>query len=150
MSMKLYVTALITFGVWLCWAANGYADRLYTWTDAKGVTHITQDPPPGTARVEDTIDYSPQPVQPVNRPTPGNRPIQQQENLDQRGGQAGRGTGVGFTSGDMDSDVEYDYTGGPYRQTLRRYERSHEWLDNTEPGKGGDLPERVRPRPLRR
>jgi hypothetical protein len=150
MSKKLCATALVTFGLWLCWVVNGYADRLYTWTDAKGVTHITQDPPPEAAKVVDTIDYSPQPDQPVRRPTPSDRPNQPQGNPGQRAGQAGQGTDAGLTSGDASNDVEYDYTGGPYRQTLRRYERRHEWLDHNEPGKVGDLPGRVRPRPRMR
>ena len=73
--MKLFKAALITAGLLLCWVVNGYADRLYTWTDAKGVTHITQDPPPDTAKVVDTIDYSPQPNQPAHRSTASDRPI---------------------------------------------------------------------------
>jgi hypothetical protein len=33
------------------------ADRLYTWTDAKGNLHITQQPPPKTARTKDVMTY---------------------------------------------------------------------------------------------
>jgi len=46
--MKPFKTAFITLTLLFCWMVNGYADCLYTWTDAKGVTHITQDPPPDT------------------------------------------------------------------------------------------------------
>ena len=28
------------------WCSIGYADRLYTWEDDRGVTHITKEPPP--------------------------------------------------------------------------------------------------------
>jgi hypothetical protein len=66
--MKSLKTASITLTLLCCWMVNVYADRLYTWTDAKGATHITQDPPPDTAKAVDTIDYSPQPNQPVRRP----------------------------------------------------------------------------------
>ena len=72
--MKLFKTAHIILAIWLCLVLNGYADRLYTWTDAKGVTHITQDPPPDTAKAVDTIEYSPQPNQPVRQSTASNRP----------------------------------------------------------------------------
>lgn len=35
------------------------ADKLYTWTDANGVTHITQTPPPANAKLRDIIPYEP-------------------------------------------------------------------------------------------
>ncbi len=38
-------------------AAPLYAQQIYTWTDEKGVTHITDQPPPKQARVEDVIKY---------------------------------------------------------------------------------------------
>lgn len=148
--MKLIMAALITLGLLLVGVVNGYADRLYTWKDAKGQTHITQDPPPDSAKVVDTIDYSPQPDQPTRRPAASDRPAQQQGAMNQGGGQAGRSTDSGFTSGDAGNAVEYEYTGGPYRQTLRRNERRSEWLDDNEPGKPGDRPGRVRPRPRSR
>jgi hypothetical protein len=37
---------------------QGLADRLYTWTDDKGVSHITKTPPPAGARKGDIIEYS--------------------------------------------------------------------------------------------
>jgi hypothetical protein len=148
--MKLFNAALIMFALLLCWVVNGYADRLYTWTDAKGVTHITQDPPPDAAKAVDTIDYSPQPNQPVRRSTASDRPNQQQGNPNQGGEQAGSGVSTGIASGDAGDNIEYDYTGDPYRRTLRQYERRGERFDNNEPGKEGDLPVRVQPRPRKR
>jgi hypothetical protein len=148
--MQLLITALITIGLFLGWGVNGYADRLYTWKDAKGQTHITQDPPPDSANVVDTIDYTPQPPQPARRPDAGDRPTQPQGSRNQGGGQTGRGMDAGVTTGAEGNDVEYEYTGGPYRQTLRRYERRGEWLDTNEPGRAGDRPERARPRPRMR
>jgi len=44
--VKPLKAAFITLALLFCWMVNGYADRLYTWTDAKGVTPITQDPAP--------------------------------------------------------------------------------------------------------
>jgi hypothetical protein len=146
-AMKLFKPALIMFGLLLCWVAYGYADRLYTWTDAKGQTHITQDPPPDTAKVVDTIDYSPQPAQPVRRPAVSGRPVPQAENVGRGTRQAARGSDTtGFTYENPDDDDDYQYIGGPYRQTLRRYEREGDWLDTNTPGRGGDFPVRVQPR----
>jgi hypothetical protein len=146
-SMKLFKAALIMLALLLCWAVNGYADRLYTWTDAQGMTHITQDPPPDTAQVVDTIDYLPQPNQPVYRSTASDRTNQQQENLDQGAGQSRSGSDSGYASGDVGNDVQYG--GDSYRQTLRRYMIEHKLLDNNEPGEVDDLLERMQPRPRR-
>jgi len=145
--MKLFKTAQIILAIWLCLVLNGYADRLYTWTDAKGVTHITQDPPPDTAKAVDTVDYSPQPNQPVRQSTASDRPNQQQGNPNQGDGQTGSGFSTRTASGDASDNIEYDYTGDPYRWTLRQYERRGERLDKNEPGKVGDRPGRLQPRP---
>jgi hypothetical protein len=139
--MKLFKAALIMLALLLYWVVNGYTDRLYTWTDAKGVTHITQDPPPDTANAVDTIDYSPQPSQPVRRPTANDLTNQQQGNLVQRSGQSGTESGSGHTSGDDTKEIQYD--GDSYRRTLLRYEIKHKILDDHES-------EKDRPRPRKR
>jgi len=36
------------------------ADKLYTWTDEKGNLHISETPPPKTARTKDVMTYKPQ------------------------------------------------------------------------------------------
>jgi hypothetical protein len=41
-------------------AATVPADELYTWTDSKGVTHISRTPPPPNARQKEVIEYTPQ------------------------------------------------------------------------------------------
>ena len=45
--------------VCLALAGVSAAERLYTWKDAQGVTHITQTPPPDNERVRDIIKYKP-------------------------------------------------------------------------------------------
>ena len=40
-------------------AIGSDAGRIYTWTDEKGVTHITETPPPPNARDRDVIEYVP-------------------------------------------------------------------------------------------
>ncbi len=37
---------------------QGFADRLYTWTDEKGVSHVTKTPPPAGAKRKDVVEYS--------------------------------------------------------------------------------------------
>lgn len=145
--MKLFQTALITTGLLVCCAIGGYADRIYTWKDSNGVTHITQEPPPPTAKSIDIMDYSAQPEPPPPRPAARDGSNQRQGNLNQGGGPAGSGPGAGIASGDADDNVVYDYTGDPYRQTLRRYERRGERLDHNEPIGEGGRPVLIQPRP---
>jgi membrane protein involved in colicin uptake len=35
------------------------AEKIYTWTDNSGVTHITPHPPPPDGRLNDVLDYTP-------------------------------------------------------------------------------------------
>jgi Domain of unknown function (DUF4124) len=137
-SMKPAKAAFITLTFLFCWMVNGYADRLYTWTDAQGVTHITQDPPPAAAKSVDTIDYLPQPNPPVRRPTANDLTNQQPGNPDQGEGQSGRDSGAGLTSADETKDIQYD--GDSYRRTLLRYEIKHKILDEHKSGKDGPHP----------
>jgi hypothetical protein len=48
-SLGIWVGLLLT----LLTAISLNAQKLYTWTDANGVVHISDQPPPGTDRVED-------------------------------------------------------------------------------------------------
>jgi hypothetical protein len=146
-SMKLSKTVFITFVLLFCCVMDGYADRIYTWVDSKGVTHITQEPPPQTAKSIDVTDYPVQPAPPPAQPTVSTGSGQQQGNLNQGSGQAGSGPSTGITSGDAGDNVEYDYTGDTYRQTLRQYERRGERLDNNEPIREGERPGTIQPRP---
>lgn len=52
-----YATLLIAF---IAFAAAVPADEIYTWTDSKGVTHISRTPPPPNARHQEVIEYTPQ------------------------------------------------------------------------------------------
>ncbi len=57
MRLMRYATLLI---VVFLFAATVPADELYTWTDSKGVTHISRTPPPPNARHKEVIEYTPQ------------------------------------------------------------------------------------------
>lgn len=143
--MKLFKTALITLGLLLCCLTAGYADRLYTWMDAKGVIHITQEPPPPADKLIDVMNYSEPPGPPAPQQTVPDGTNQQQGNSDQGSGQAASGPSTGVASGDVGDNVEYEYTGDSYWQTLRSYERRSERLDSNQPVMEGERPEIVRP-----
>lgn len=145
--MKLSKTALITFGLLLCCVMDGNADSIYTWVDSKGVTHITQEPPPQAAKSIDVMSYPAQPEPPPAQPIVSAGSNQQQGNLNQGAGPTGSEPGTGITSGDSENNVVYDYTGSPYWQTLRRYERRSERLENDGPIREGERPEIMLPRP---
>ena len=60
LKLFLLILTLICSG-----AFNVSADRLYTWTDDKGETHITQKAPPPNGVLKDIMDYRSRPrVQP--------------------------------------------------------------------------------------
>ena len=45
------------------WCPTGHADRLYTWEDDNGVTHISKEPPPQKTKLIDIMDYTVSPAQ---------------------------------------------------------------------------------------
>ena len=83
--MKLSKTALMTFVLLCCCVMDGDADPIYTWVDSKGVTHITQEPPPQTAKSIDVMNYPAQPEPTTPQPAAANIANQQQGNLNKGG-----------------------------------------------------------------
>jgi len=77
--MKLFKLLLLTPLLICSGMMNGYADRLYTWTDDKGVKHISQDAPPPNAVLEDIIDYRSQPKAQTQKAEPKQAPPQKTE-----------------------------------------------------------------------
>ena len=55
------VVRLIRIGIWLLvfTSFHGFADTLYTWTDADGVIHISESKPPANARQTSFLAYIP-------------------------------------------------------------------------------------------
>lgn len=67
--MKTIISTL-AFIIAISGAVDLGAQKLYTWTDDQGVTHITDDPPPQNARVENVTVYpakSPQEIDAIER-----------------------------------------------------------------------------------
>ena len=54
--MKYFIATTIILFSLLAATILG-AQKLYTWTDENGVLHITEQPPPNSAKVEDVITY---------------------------------------------------------------------------------------------
>lgn len=56
-------TILAGLSLLLLFFANAevFADQVYTWTDKDGNMHITAEPPPENASVQDVITYEPRP-----------------------------------------------------------------------------------------
>jgi len=61
--MKPLIMLTIAGVILSIWCSIAHADRLYTWEDDKGVTHITKEPPPQKTKLIDTSDYTVPPAQ---------------------------------------------------------------------------------------
>jgi hypothetical protein len=141
--MKFAIMLAIA-GVVICnWCSMGYADRLYTWEDDKGVTHITKEPPPQKTKMIDTMDYTEPPAQ-MNQTTG-----KQVSNEDERKQPVRTGTqkrkeaseATGTTEDvdeDVDEDVYYDSDGGRYTRRAIRQERKERRENRRENRRGGD------------
>jgi hypothetical protein len=153
--MKLSIILAIAGVVISIWCSMGYADRLYTWEDDKGVTHITKEPPPQKTKMIDTMDYKATPAQ-MNQTTG-----RQVSNEDERKQPVRTGTqkrkedveATGTTEDvdedvdeDIDEDIYYDSDGGRYTRRAIRQERKevrqNRRENRRENRKGGDRPVR--------
>ena len=105
---------------------NLYADSLYTWTDSKGQTHITQHPPPPGAALKDTIDYVPQSESAVE---PESKPYDFESSASQRS-PSSRATEA--TTEENNREVFYDGGGGRYTRRAIKSEL-HEQTEKPRP-----------------
>ncbi len=55
--MKILIPAAALI-ITLAGTSGIYAEKLYTWTDKKGIIHITDAPPPQNARAKEVTSYS--------------------------------------------------------------------------------------------
>ena len=130
--MRTFFFKIISFvlPVWGLWVLDGYADRLYMWTDNKGLTHISKNPPPPNAKSKNVLDYRQQ-AAPQNQDVLQKTQIQNDvrktveaaEKTDER------------TPAETDETVApdyYDEDGVGYRRQLKRYDVRAKALDNSE------------------
>ena len=145
--MKFSIMLAIVWVVISNWCSMGYADRLYTWEDDKGVTHITKEPPPQKTKMIDTMDYTVQPAQmnqttgkPVSNEGERKQPVRIET---QKRKEASEATG---TTEDVDEDVDedlyYDSDGGRYTRRAIRQERKEVRENRRENRRGSDRPVR--------
>ena len=122
----------------------GHADRLYTWEDDKGVTHISKDPPPQKTKLIDTMDYKPQPAN-KNQATGKQVSDEGESSQPQRVGTQGEGKAsqATATTEDVDEDVYYD--GDRYRRRKIRPERREEREERGESDRSAEKPQRRQP-----
>ena len=134
----MLTTAAVVMSI-LCPA--GHADRLYTWEDDKGVTHISKDPPPQKTKLIDTMDYKPQPAN-KNQATGKQVSDEGESSQPQRVGTQGEGKAsqATATTEDVDEDVYYD--GDRYRRRKIRPERREERGESDRPA---EKPQRRQP-----
>jgi hypothetical protein len=145
--MKFSIMLAIAGVVISIWCSMGHADRLYTWEDDKGVTHITKEPPPQKTKLTDTMDYTVPPVQ-VNQTTGEQvtnegEPEQSVRIKTPKRKEALEATG---TTEDVDEDIYYDSDGGRHTRRAIRQERKEVREDRREKRRenrrGGDHPVR--------
>ena len=129
--MKFSIMLAVLGVVISIWCSIGYADRLYTWEDDKGITHITKEPPPQKTKLIDTMDYTVTPTQ-MNQTT-GEQVLDEDERSQPR--QVGtqkrkKALEATETTEDVDEDVYYDSDGGRYTRRAIRHE-IREKLENS-------------------
>jgi len=85
--MKFFIATVIMLLFSLLAAPLLGAQKLYTWTDENGVLHITEQPPPKSAKVEDIMTYkerTPEELEAIEREKDNiRREFKKQEQLDQ-------------------------------------------------------------------
>ena len=119
------------------WCPTGHADRLYTWEDDKGVTHISKDPPPQNTKLIDIRDYTVTPAQ-KNQTTSKQVSNEGESSKLQRSGTQKRRKASGATGTteevdeEVDEDVYYDSDGGRYTRRAIIHEIREKLEDRRE------------------
>ena len=128
--MDTFFYKIILFVLLGLWVLDGYADRLYMWTDNKGLTHISKNPPPPNAKSKNVLDYRQQTV-PQDQDVLKKSQIQ---NEVRKTFEAAEKTNE-RTPAETIENVEpeyYDEDGVGYRRQLKRYDVRAKALDNIE------------------
>lgn len=117
--MKSYIIILYLACLSSLWTLNGYADRLYSWIDDKGVVHISKKPPPRSAGLIDVMDYKSHTAPPANQ--------KQQKDLNRTDpGESGKASDETDTGEDIEEDVYYDFRRDRYTRRERKQDRTEQ------------------------
>lgn len=122
--MKFLIMLTIVGAVISVWCPIGYADRLYTWEDDNGVTHISKEPPPQKAKLIDIMDYTESNAS--KNQTAGGQISNEAANSQPQRIEAQKKekvTGATDTTEDVEEEVYYDSDGGLYTKRAIIYEK---------------------------
>ena len=139
--MKPLIMLTIAGVVMSIWCATGQADRLYTWEDDNGVTHISKEPPPQKTKLVDIMDYTATPAN-KNHATGKQVSNEGESSQPKRIGAQEREKASGATATtevvdeDVDEDVYYD--GDRRRRRKIRHEERAERREKGENGQEND------------
>lgn len=104
--MKPLIMLTIAGVVMSFWCLAGHTDRLYTWEDDNGVTHISREPPPQKTKLIDIMDYTSHPEE--QNQTTGKQALDEAESskphrIEAR--ESGKASGAISTAEDSEEDV---------------------------------------------
>ena len=123
--MKSFIIILFTICLSSLWALNGFADRLYSWVDDKGVVHISRKPPPQSAELIDIMDYKNHTAPPANQ--------KQQKDLNRTdAGESGKASDTTGADEEIEEDVYYDSRGNRYTRKERKQERREQRQEDSK------------------
>ena len=131
--MKPLIMLTIAGVVMSFWCPVGQADRLYTWEDDNGVTHISKEPPPQKTKLIDIMDYTSHPEK-QNQATGKQVSDEGESSQPHRIGarESGNASGALGRAEDIDEDVYDDSDGGRYTRRALRHEIKEEHEDGGE------------------
>jgi len=131
--MKPLIMLTIAGVVMSIWCPAGHADRLYTWEDDNGVTHISKEPPPQKTKLIDIMDYTTPPVnknQATGKQVSDEGESSQPHRIGAR--ESAKASGASGTAEDIDENVYYDSDGGRYTRRAVKHEIKEEHEDREE------------------
>ena len=130
MVFKIIIITLLAVGFGM---HSAHADRMYTWTDDQGVTHITKQPPPSKTKTDNVIHYKPQTEEQIRatqqEAEKQERQYDKQRKLDHK--KSSPNTSAENVEA-QEPEVDYRYEGGRYTRKVRRHEIK-ERRENNEP-----------------
>ena len=104
------------------------ADKLYTWTDEKGNLHITEHPPPETAKSKDVMTYRPQTEAQMQKMEEDERREEMQDEAARKEESVQKPQQVSTGSSSEEQDDDYIYIGREGKM-IRRGEEGKEMRD---------------------
>ena len=115
------------------WCSTAHADRLYTWEDDKGVTHISKEPPPQKTKLIDIMDYTVSPAQ-KNQATSKQVSNEGESSKLQRSGARERKkvSGAKEATEEVEEDMYYDSDRGRYTRRAIIHEIREKLEDRRE------------------